>query len=168
MTIPTPTSEGLAGLAGAVPAGLPDEVTLARLAGEFFAALPTGFGGASALSLPNAPRAPAPGWPAEPSEEASVGRGKTYYHFAYSYSQQINRRHPAITEVLEKLSVGFDRYIKILSHMRGEYLDLVNILSQGEVYHLERNVDKERERESLRQMQDEFLDCYIEWKRTGR
>lgn len=60
MTIPTPTSEGLAGLAGAVPAGLPDEVTLARLAGEFFAALPTGFGGASALSLPNAPRAPAP------------------------------------------------------------------------------------------------------------
>ena len=61
MTIPTPTSEGLAGLAGAVPAGLPDEVTLARLAGEFFAALPTGFGGASALSLPNAPRAPAQG-----------------------------------------------------------------------------------------------------------
>ena len=44
MTIPTPTSEGLAGLAGAVPAGLPDEVTLARLAGEFFAALPSGFG----------------------------------------------------------------------------------------------------------------------------
>lgn len=41
MTIPTPTSEGLAGLSGAVPAGVPDELTLARLAGEFFAALPT-------------------------------------------------------------------------------------------------------------------------------
>ena len=111
--------------------------------------------------------APAPGWPAEPAEEASVGRGKTYYHFAYSYSQQINRRHPAITDVLEKLSVGFDRYIKILSHMRGEYMDLVDMLSKGEVYHLERNVDKERERECLRQMQDDFLDCYIEWKRTS-
>lgn len=60
MTIPTPTSEGLAGLAGAVPAGVPDEVTLARLAGEFFAALPTGFAGPLASSLPGTSRAPAP------------------------------------------------------------------------------------------------------------
>ena len=58
MTIPTPTSEGLAALSGApsgaFPAGLPDEDTLARLAGELFAALPGGFGGAPA------PRTPAP------------------------------------------------------------------------------------------------------------
>lgn len=105
--------------------------------------------------------------PWDPTEETSVGRGKTYYHFAYSYSQQVNRQHPAITDVLEKLSVGFDRYLKILSQMRGEYLDLANMLSQGEVYHLEKSVDKERERAELRQLQDEFLDCYLEWKRGG-
>ena len=52
--------EGLAGLAGAVPAGVPDELTLARLAGEFFAALPTGFAGPLASSLPGGARAPAP------------------------------------------------------------------------------------------------------------
>ncbi|WP_206198871.1 family 2A encapsulin nanocompartment cargo protein cysteine desulfurase [Zoogloea dura] len=55
--------EGLAGLAGAVPAGVPDEVTLARLAGEFFAALPTGLAGplASKLSAGGAAAsAPAP------------------------------------------------------------------------------------------------------------
>lgn len=103
----------------------------------------------------------------EPTEEASIGRGKTYYHFAYTYSQQVNRRHPAITDVLEKLSVGFDRYLKVLSHMRGEYLDLARELSKGEVYHLERSIDKEQERQVLKARRDEFLDHYLAWKRTG-
>lgn len=38
MTIPTPTSDSLTGLGGVSLPGLPDEATLARLAGEFFAA----------------------------------------------------------------------------------------------------------------------------------
>jgi hypothetical protein len=103
----------------------------------------------------------------EPTEEASIGRGKTYYHFAYSYSQQVNRRHPAVTDVLEKLSVGFDRYLKVLSHMRGEYLDLVKELSKGEIYHLERTINKEKEREVLKSKQDLFLDQFLSWKQTG-
>ncbi|MDZ4804891.1 MAG: hypothetical protein SGI90_08540 [Candidatus Eisenbacteria bacterium] len=103
----------------------------------------------------------------EPTEEASMGRGKTYYHFAWSYSQQVNRGHPGITEVLEKLSVGFDRYIRVLSHMRGEYLDLMKALSTGEIYHLERNVNKEQERQDLKQGQDAFLDSWLAWRRTG-
>ena len=42
-TVPsTPTSDGVAGLGGGVPAGLPDVTLLAQLAGEFFAALPSG------------------------------------------------------------------------------------------------------------------------------
>jgi hypothetical protein len=103
----------------------------------------------------------------EPTEEASMGRGKTYYHFAWSYSQQVNRGHPGITEVLEKLSVGFDRYIRVLSHMRGEYLDLMKALSTGEIYHLERNVNKEQERQDLKKCQDAFLDSWLAWRRTG-
>ena len=39
-----------------------------------------------------------------PAEEAYIGRGKTYYHFAYTYSQQIHRRNQGVSEVLEKLS----------------------------------------------------------------
>lgn len=105
--------------------------------------------------------------PGETAEEASIGRGRHYYHFAYSYSQQVHRRNPGITEVLEKLSVGFDRYIRILSHMRGEYLDLMQHLSTGEVYHLERTVDKEKERAVLQERHDEFLDNYLTWRRTG-
>jgi len=43
-----------------VPAGVPDELTLARLAGEFFAVLPTGLAGPLASKLPGAASAPAP------------------------------------------------------------------------------------------------------------
>lgn len=55
MTIPTPTSEGLAALSGAPPAGLPDVSVLAKIAGEFFAALP---GGGSDVNLPFGPSQP--------------------------------------------------------------------------------------------------------------
>ena len=111
---------------------------------------------------------PAPGSTArtvQPAEEAYIGRGKTYYHFAYSYSQQMHRRNEGVSEVLEKLSVGFEKYIRILSHMRGEYLDLVKRLSNGEVYHLERSVDEHSQQELLKVKQDELLELFTAWKK---
>ncbi len=101
-----------------------------------------------------------------PHEEAYVGRGRTYYRFAYSYSEQIHGRHTAITEVLEKLGAGFDKYLRILAHMRGEYLNLLRALSRGEVYHLERIVNESQKEEEIRARQDQLLDLYLEWKRT--
>jgi hypothetical protein len=100
----------------------------------------------------------------QPSEEAYIGRGKTYYHFAYSYGQQVHRKNSGVAEVLEKLSVGFEKYLRILSHMRGEYLDLMTRLSKGEVYHLERSVDEQQQQELLRVKQDELLELYSRWK----
>jgi len=105
-------------------------------------------------------------FPAEPSEEATMGRGRTYYHFAYEYSQLLSSRHPAVTDVLEKLARGFGRYAQILAHLRGEYLDLVHQLSQGEIYHLERSVNRDQMAERLRELQDTFLDSYATWRRT--
>ena len=101
---------------------------------------------------------------AQPAEEAFVGRGKTYYHFAYSYSQQMHRKNAGVSDVLEKLSVGFDKYLRILSHMRGEYLDLLKRLSAGEVYHLERSINEHSLQELLLVKQDELLELYTVWK----
>ncbi len=100
----------------------------------------------------------------KPTEEAYIGRGRTYYRFAYSYSQQVHGRHTPITEVLEKLSDGFDKYTKILAHMRGEYLDLLRRLSRGEIYHLERVVNESQREETIKAKQDQVLDLYLEWK----
>ncbi|MEO5987611.1 MAG: hypothetical protein ABIU54_09155 [Candidatus Eisenbacteria bacterium] len=100
----------------------------------------------------------------QPSEEAYIGRGKTYYHFAYTYSQQMHRKNQGVSEVLEKLSTGFEKYLRILSHMRGEYLDLMKRFSQGEVYHLERSIDAHSQMELLRVKQDELLELYTQWR----
>jgi len=116
------------------------------------------------IGLFDNPMGPAARTKTPPAEEAYIGRGKTYYHFAYSYSQQVHRRNAAVTEVLEKLSVGFDKYLRILSHMRGEYLDLMKRFSNGEVYHLERSVNEDSQKELLRVKQDELLELYTVWK----
>jgi hypothetical protein len=102
-----------------------------------------------------------------PTEEASIGRGRTYYRFAYTYSQMVHGRNAGISDVLEKLSVGFDKYLRILAHMRGEYLDLLKRLSSGEVYHLERVANDEQRQDSLKEKQDRFLDLYLDWQKTG-
>ncbi len=99
----------------------------------------------------------------DPSEEAYLGRGKTYYKFAYSYSQLLHGKGSAISDVLEKLSEGFDKYVQILTYMRGEYLDLVRRLTNGEVYHLERIVNEEKRHQEIRGKQDELLDAYSKW-----
>lgn len=103
---------------------------------------------------------------AHPAEEAYVGRGKTYYRFAYTFSQQLPRKNQAITEVLEKLAVGFDRYVKILTHMRGEYFDLMKRLSDGEVFHLQQVVNEEAKKAEIQGKQNDLLDLFIEWQKS--
>jgi hypothetical protein len=103
----------------------------------------------------------------EPIEEGYIGRGKTYYHFAYSYSQRLHRPNTVITEVLEKLSLGFDRYARILAHMRGEAKeDLLARLCHGEVFVLERMVDCELEETLFEEKQDHLLEAISEFHRT--
>ena len=99
-------------------------------------------------------------------EQAHMGRGKAYYQFAYSYSQSMFRKSTGITEVLEKLSKGFERYVEILSHMRGEYFNILDRLTAGEVYHLERSVDHVEADKELKKLQDRFLDVYSRYLKS--
>jgi len=100
----------------------------------------------------------------EPTEDVVMGRGRTFYRFSYQYSQLVSRRKPVVTEVLERLARGFDRYTRILGRLRGEYTDIVRTLAAGEVYHLEQTVDSKRQREILQERQDAFLDAYTAWR----
>jgi hypothetical protein len=96
-------------------------------------------------------------------DSAHVGRAKTYYDFASTYSQCVFGRTSGVADVLGKLAAGFERYVRILATMRGEYLGFVGRLSEGEIYHLERAA----QHEGLEALRDEFLDRFSEWKRTG-
>jgi hypothetical protein len=98
-----------------------------------------------------------------PDDELHVGRAKTYYDFASTYGGSVFGRTSAIADVLGKLSVGFEKYVRILSHMRSEYLNLVERLSEGELYHLERS----SQRTGIDALRNEFLDAYSEYRRES-
>lgn len=103
----------------------------------------------------------------EPIEEGYIGKGKTYYHFAYSYSQRLHRTNTVIIDVLEKLAMGFDRYARILSHMRGEPKEaLIQRLGSAEHFILERVVNRELEATLFEEKQDNLLDAISEYRRT--
>ena len=76
------------------------------------------------------------------------------------------RKATAVTEVLEKLSCGFEQYVQILSHMRGEYLNILDRLSKGDIYHLERSIDTFDAQKELRQLHDKFLDLYSRYMKS--
>jgi hypothetical protein len=99
-------------------------------------------------------------------EEVYMGRAKAYYQFAYSYSQAVFRKATAVSDVLEKLSKGFEQYVQILSHMRGEYFNVLERLGSGQVYHLERSIDAMSADKELKLLQDKFLDLYSEYMKT--
>ena len=93
--------------------------------------------------------------------EEHVGRGKAYYDFACTYSHSVFGRSSGIPDVLGKLAIGFEKYVRILAHMRSEYLNFLERMSEGELYHLQRSA----QRTGLEALHDEFLDAYSEYQR---
>jgi len=102
-----------------------------------------------------------------PGEEADVGRSPNWYHFTYTYGELLENPNVTIASVLEKLTLGLERYHKMLSHMKGEYWSMAKRFRKAQVIRLERTVDEDAKEQTLREMQDLLLDSYSEWKRTG-
>lgn len=98
------------------------------------------------------------------SERSYIGRGKAYYSLAESYAVETSRKHTAIADVLGKLSMGFEKYVKILSLVRSEYFDFRHRISDGELFHLEKSIDRVGQKEQLNKLYDEFLDLYSAYR----
>jgi hypothetical protein len=50
--------------------------------------------------------------------------------------------------------------------MRGEYFNILDRLSSGDVYHLERSLDRMESDKELKALQDEFLDLYSDYVKS--
>ena len=98
------------------------------------------------------------------SGKSYIGRGKAYYNLAQSYALETFRKTTAIGEVMGKLSVGFEKYVKILSLMRGEHFNIYKKFSNGEMYHLERSIDEIKNKRKLQSLYDKFLDAYSRYQ----
>jgi len=95
-----------------------------------------------------------------------TGRGKSYYQFASAYAERLYGSHAGITEVMDKLSRNFEAYTKVMTWMSGEYMNLVRRLSEGEVFHIERQAQERFEDEHRRHTWDTLLDGYVDWQKT--
>jgi hypothetical protein len=99
--------------------------------------------------------------------EIFIGRASLYYSLAASYAVKLAGGECPIAETLAKLSDGIDDYVKILSYMRGQYLDFIKRYSCGELFHLDRALEEIHRDETIEQLRNEFLDAYNDWMKTG-
>ncbi len=100
-------------------------------------------------------------------KQVYIGRASLYYSLASSYATKLARGESPIAATLLKLSEGIDDYVKILSYMRGQYLDFIRRYSPGELFHLDRALEEIEKDEAIEQMRNEFLDTYHAWMKTG-
>lgn len=101
------------------------------------------------------------------SAQAAAERGKMYYDFARCYCRSLARCSTGLADVLGKLAFGFEKYVLILDYMRGEYFGILDTLSQGEIFHLQRELDQVKNQELIKKKYDDLLDLYLEWKDTS-
>ncbi len=95
--------------------------------------------------------------------EVFTARAATYYGHAASYACKIHRGSNGIARVLQKLSDGFENYVRILTYMRGQYLGLLKRFSEGELFHLDRQIEEIRRGETIEQVRNDFLEAYSAW-----
>jgi len=99
--------------------------------------------------------------------EIFIGRASLYYSLASSYAVKLAHGESPIADTLAKLSDHIDDYVKILSYMRGQYLDFIKRYSSGEMFHLDRALEEIHRDETIEQLRNEFLDTYNAWMKTG-
>ena len=97
----------------------------------------------------------------EPPVQA-MGRAKAYYDFASTYGGDVFGRGSAVADVMGKLSTRFENYVRLLSHVRSEYFNLVARLGEGEIYHLEHETNAR----ALVVRRDAFLDALATYRKA--
>ncbi|MBN2184043.1 MAG: hypothetical protein JW746_01815 [Candidatus Krumholzibacteriota bacterium] len=98
-------------------------------------------------------------------ERSYIGRGKAYYDLARSYLLQTTLHSTAMTEILGKLSDNFEKYLKIISVMKSEHFNFIRRISEGELYHLSHDIERDDLKKRTRLKYDEFLDAYSRFRK---
>jgi len=100
------------------------------------------------------------------SRSTYIARAASYYAHAASHATKLACGTSRVGLTLQKLSDRFDDYVQILTYMRGQYLNLLKRYSPGELFHLDRQIEKVERDQAIERVRDEFLDTYHEWMKT--
>jgi hypothetical protein len=98
------------------------------------------------------------------SDQDELGRIALYYELAASALAHLQGTGISLVGVLEALSDHLEEIIKILKFSATSYFDLFERMSDGSVFHLEREIDRLDEKKKYNEKLDEFLKCYTTYK----
>jgi hypothetical protein len=102
-----------------------------------------------------------------PESRTAIGRGRTYYQMAASYSRALARRATAASEVLGKLGHGFPGYVTILHHLRSEYFNLIERFAERDMVEIHATIDHQAQKAEQNERVNRLLDLYSIWLRSG-
>ncbi len=97
-------------------------------------------------------------------EQDEPGRIALYYELAASALSHLQGSSVSLIEVFETLSEHLDEILCILRHAARFYFDLMERISEGTLYHLEREIDALDVKKQYGMKLDEFLKCYMTYK----
>ena len=96
--------------------------------------------------------------------DAQLEEAQQYYGWAALFCARLPSRYRGLGVTLEKLAANFDTYLHVLWYMGANYMDFIDRISAGELYHLERQTHEAAVPNIREQVLDRMLDAYNLWK----
>lgn len=91
------------------------------------------------------------------NSKKETGRIALYYEIAASALGHLQGNNHSLIEVLEALSKHIETIMKIIQYASSNYFDLMERLSEGTMFHLQRELDCLDAKKEYQKMMDDFL-----------
>jgi len=98
------------------------------------------------------------------SDQADLGKIALYYSMAASALAHLQGTRHSLVCVLDTMSKYLDEIHQILRYVALTYFEMVDKISDGSVYHLEKELAEEGKKILFKQKVDEYLKLYSEYK----
>ena len=97
-------------------------------------------------------------------DHGEQGRIALYYELAASALAHLQGNNTSLIDVFETISERLGEIICLLQHTAHSYFDLMERMSEGNLFHLERELDEIDKWKYYHEKLDEFLECYTIYK----
>lgn len=97
-------------------------------------------------------------------DTAYIDEAQQFYSWAALFCARLPSKYRGLATTLEKLADDFDTYHEVLGHMAANHMDLMQRLSPGQTFHLEREAHAAAMPALEEQALDRMLDAYNRWR----
>ena len=73
-------------------------------------------------------------------------------------------KYRGLAQTLEKLAADFETYVEILDYMSAHYFNLIQQLSPGQMFHLEREAHEAALPQLKQELMEHMIEAYSQWR----